>query len=388
MDSFTVEAFTLLGTGIFIIGLRLFARITAVGIKNLALDDYLMCIAAVVYALETATAYAVGAWWRGLANNGMTDEQRKDLDPNSHEYYLRVGGSKTQLVGWSLYTLLLWMIKLCMTILYSRLTAGVNNMEIRVRIGYVVVISTYIATEMSILFGCRPFHKNWQISPDPGNVCQPAISKIDLYVTVVLNVLTDMYLLSIPLPMLWKANMSKVKKYSLILVFGGAVFVMMAGILRCALILMDPINGAQQAGSWACRETFVAVVIGNAPLLASLFRRAGERLQNSSLFSRHKLSETDGSYELGSRERSKKPRKHYSLHALPSTYHTQSDSSEHIVPSDPFPKDLGIHVTTEAMVGFEGRNNTDPRDERPISSAYSKPPGGYSYDASIVSHAR
>ncbi|KAJ9637880.1 hypothetical protein H2199_007375 [Coniosporium tulheliwenetii] len=226
MDSFTIEAFTLLGTGIFIIGLRLFARITAVGIKNLALDDYLMCLAAIVYALETVTAYAVGAWWRGLANNGMTDEQRKNLDANSHEFYLRVGGSKTQLVGWSLYTLLLWMIKLCMTILYSRLTAGVNNMEIRVRIGYVIVISTYIATEMSILFGCRPFHKNWQIYPDPGNLCQPAISKIDLYVTVVLNVATDMYLLTIPLPMLWKANMSKVKKYSLILVFGGAVFVM------------------------------------------------------------------------------------------------------------------------------------------------------------------
>ncbi|KAJ9660853.1 hypothetical protein H2201_006745 [Coniosporium apollinis] len=378
MDSFTIEAFTLLGTGIFIIGLRLFARITAVGIKNLALDDYLMCLAAIVYALETVTAYAVGAWWRGLANNGMTDEQRKNLDANSHEFYLRVGGSKTQLVGWSLYTLLLWMIKLCMTILYSRLTAGVNNMEIRVRIGYVIVISTYIATEMSIL----------QYARTDSNLCQPAISKIDLYVTVVLNVATDMYLLTIPLPMLWKANMSKVKKYSLILVFGGAVFVMMAGILRCALILMDPINGAQQAGSWACRETFVAVVVGNAPLLASLFRRAGERLQHSSLFSRHKLSRTDGSYELGSRERSKKPRRRYSLHALPSTYHTQSDSAEHIVPPEPLPKDWGIHVTTEAMVGFEGRSIPDPRDERPISSAYSKPPAGYSYDANIVSHAR
>lgn len=30
--------------------------------------------------------------------------------------------------------------------------------------------------------------------------CQPAISKIDLYVTVVLNVITDLYLMSIPLP--------------------------------------------------------------------------------------------------------------------------------------------------------------------------------------------
>ena len=35
------------------------------------------------------------------------------------------------------------------------------------------------------------------MSPDH---CQPAISKIDLYVTVVLNVVTDLYIMSIPLP--------------------------------------------------------------------------------------------------------------------------------------------------------------------------------------------
>lgn len=52
----------------------------------------------------------------------MTDEQRRTLDPESHEYWLRVGGSKTQLVGWGLYTLLLWTLKLCMCHFYSRLT--------------------------------------------------------------------------------------------------------------------------------------------------------------------------------------------------------------------------------------------------------------------------
>lgn len=60
--------------------------------------------------------------WHGLANNGMTDEERAALDPNGEEWALRVGGSKTQLVGWSLYTLLLWLLKLSMNIFYIRLT--------------------------------------------------------------------------------------------------------------------------------------------------------------------------------------------------------------------------------------------------------------------------
>lgn len=65
MDSFTIEAFTLLGTGIFIIGLRLFARITAVGIKNLALDDYLMCLAAV--SLSSPLLLSRPAGWPSAA---------------------------------------------------------------------------------------------------------------------------------------------------------------------------------------------------------------------------------------------------------------------------------------------------------------------------------
>ena len=36
-------------------------------------------------------------------------------------------------------------------------------------------------------------------------------------------------------------------------------------------------DGAEQAGSWACRETFVAVVIGNAPMIYPLFRRLARR---------------------------------------------------------------------------------------------------------------
>ncbi|KAB2576770.1 hypothetical protein DBV05_g4570 [Lasiodiplodia theobromae] len=334
-SSFTTEAFSLLSVGIVAIALRIIARTTSVGVRDLQFDDYLMCGAAVIYSLETATAYIVGAWWLGLANNGMTDEQRRTLDPHSHEYHLRVGGSKTQLVGWSLYTLLLWTLKLCMCHFYSRLTLGIYHLEIRVKIGYVLIAATYLATELSILLGCQPFSNNWQIYPDPGNHCQPAISKIDLYVTVVLNVLTDAYLMSIPLPMLWRANLEIKRKLSLILIFGGGVFVMMAGILRCALVIKDPIHGAQAAGSWACRETFVAVIIGNAPMIYPLFRRGVERVYHYSSSSRFSgrpygdngpasSSNGGGGNSLPLKSSLSKPARRgklRSVNALPTTFH-------------------------------------------------------------------
>ncbi|KAF1929000.1 uncharacterized protein M421DRAFT_61593 [Didymella exigua CBS 183.55] len=324
-DSFTTEAFTLLGVGIAIIALRIVARATTVGFKHFQFDDYLMCVAAVIYSLETAAAYIVGAWWFGLANNGMTDEQRSTLDPKSHEYSLRVGGSKTQLVGWSLYTLLLWTLKICMCHFYSRLTAGLYHLELRVKIGYFIIGATYIATELSILLGCRPFKRNWQIHPNPGNFCQPAISKIDLYVTVVLNVLTDLYLMLIPMPMLWKASLEIKRKLSLILVFGGGVFVMMAGILRCVLIIKDPIHGAQAAGSWAVRETFVAVVIGNVPMIYPLTRRGVEKVYSMAGASRYGRSQRSNGYQcqgdsLPLKSGPARRAKIRSVHALPTTW--------------------------------------------------------------------
>ncbi|KAF5528698.1 hypothetical protein CGCA056_v001851 [Colletotrichum aenigma] len=273
-DDFATEAFALLGVGLGVIALRTYARISAVGIKHLQADDYLMLLVACTYSAETALAYSVGAYWQGLANNGMTDEQRRNLDPNSEEYRIRVNGSKTQIAGWITYScLVLWPAKAAMCTFFLRLTEGLHNFQKRIYGGFALIVITWLTVFFSIIFSCFPTHKNWQIYPDPGNTCQPAISKVNILVTVVLNVLTDLYLMSIPIPMLWFSKLPLRKKLGLIVLFSGGIFVTMAGILRCVLIISDPVNGASQAGSWAVRETFVAVVTTNVPMIFPLIRR-------------------------------------------------------------------------------------------------------------------
>lgn len=54
---------------------------------------------------------------------------------------------------------------------------------------------------------------------------------------MILNILTDLYLIAIPLPLLWGARLPLIKKLSLTVVFSGAFFVMAAGILRGVLIV-------------------------------------------------------------------------------------------------------------------------------------------------------
>ncbi|KAF7555274.1 hypothetical protein G7Z17_g2286 [Cylindrodendrum hubeiense] len=272
-DTFTTEAFTMLGIGIAIIALRWYVRISAVGIRGLQPDDYLMVPVLVAYTIETVLGYNVGALWHGLANNGMTDDQRASLDPDSDEYTWRINGAKTQLMGWAAYSFLLWCLKAAMCTFYLRLTDGLKNYRTRIYVGFVLIVVTWITVICCVMFACRPFPGNWQVNPDPGNVCQPAVSKVNLFTMVVLNGATDLYLLMIPMPMFWMARIPLRKKLGLVALFSGGLFVTMAGVLRCVLILTNPVRGAQESGNWACRESFVAVVTTNLPMIFPLLRR-------------------------------------------------------------------------------------------------------------------
>ncbi|KAM0097745.1 hypothetical protein ACP6JE_007721 [Aspergillus fumigatus] len=107
---------------------------------------------------------------------------------------------------------------------------------------------------------------------------------------------------------------------------------MAAGILRCVLIVTAGANGASQAGSWACRETFVAVVIGNAPMIYPLFRRAARRAGwyissrgHSQSYPAYPLSE--GERGENSTHHSKKRRFRHPLSIPDTHWHTINDEA-------------------------------------------------------------
>ncbi|KAI6869891.1 hypothetical protein KC343_g8097 [Hortaea werneckii] len=271
---FNIEVFTLLAVGILVTALRTYTRLVSVGWKKIQADDFLALFAILCYSAETALAYSVGNAAHGLANNGLTSAERDALSPENPEYALRELGSKIQLAGWATYGTVLWALKGSLLVYYTRLTANLGrDYEIRIYIGYGWVMISYIIVIFNLFLGCRPLHRYWQINPDPGNVCHPAVSSQIVWVYFALNVATDTYLLSIPLPLLWKAKLKPLRKCALMVLFGGGIFVIACATLRCVLIVKDPINGAQLAGSWAVRETFVALVTTNLPMIYPFFAK-------------------------------------------------------------------------------------------------------------------
>ncbi|KAJ9482206.1 hypothetical protein VN97_g11233 [Penicillium thymicola] len=357
------EAWTLLSLALVIISVRVGVRWKLVGPANFQLDDYLMPLAGVFFVLETVAAYLVGAKFEGLTNSYMTPEQRATLDPNSTEWSHRVAGSKIQIIGWSLYVAILWLVKFSLAVFYSRLTTGLQHLPTRVRVGYIILGVTYIATALTLLLSCQPFHAFWQINPDPGNLCQPTDSRVYVFVVVILNILTDVYLLSIPLPLLWTVNLNLKRKIPLMVLFSGATFVMIAGVIRAATIMRLTPDGAVSGSKWACRETFVSIVVSNLPIIQPLIRKGFRKIGLSHVFS--SSGKTSGQpYQLSSRgglktltNRGEGDTKKSKTNTAAPT-HMQSSawgSDEHILAqSEPSSKD--ITVVSETVVHSEPWN--------------------------------
>ncbi|ERF76976.1 hypothetical protein EPUS_02689 [Endocarpon pusillum Z07020] len=225
----------------------------------------------------------------GLGNHDMADEYRANLDPASVEYQVRVAGSKLHITAWSLYVSTLWCLKLCFAVFYTRLTAGLTHMRIRVYIAYAAISVTYVAVMATLLGSCQPFNHYWQIHPNPGNQCTPAISTVNCLVVVVLDVLTDIYLLHIPLLMLWDAKLSRLKKFFLIVLFSGGIFIIMAGIIRVHFILAPGRKGGLAAAYWGKCEILVAFIIGNVPMIYGGFTVLLRQSKDSKVSARMRL---------------------------------------------------------------------------------------------------
>lgn len=67
-------------------------------------------------------------------------------------------------------------------------------------------------------------------------LCYAETSPAILWTFLVCNVLTDIYLTVLPMPMLWRTSLAKPTKLALIFLFGCGFLVAIAAILRAALV--------------------------------------------------------------------------------------------------------------------------------------------------------
>lgn len=243
---------------------RFVARSRTVGIRNWQGDDWFMMLSMVFVTGEYAMLQVIG---QNEGSTVLTPENRPHLPPAVVAQVQLV--SKALLAGFTIFFTGLWCLKISMLFFYSRLVLD-RWQKVMLHANYYICGVTYVACILTTFLRCLPFRLQWQVYPEPGPNC----TTLDApqLVAGVGNIITDLVLLTIPIPLLLQTTLPLRRKLVIGILLSGGLFVVIATILRLYFILGS--NGDPNTSAiWGSRETLVAVTVINAPHIKPLLTR-------------------------------------------------------------------------------------------------------------------
>jgi hypothetical protein len=103
--------------------------------------------------------------------------------------------------------------------------------------GFALVLAGFVASVGALFFSCLPFRKYWQINPDPGSACQPAVSRPIIWASYAANLTSDLYLIIVPLPLLWGSGLRLHEKIASTIVLSAGIFVLVCASIKTSYIV-------------------------------------------------------------------------------------------------------------------------------------------------------
>lgn len=143
-----------------------------------------------------------------------------------------------------------------------------------------LVVGYNIALIFPLIFTCSPVIKNFDVFVQGGS----CLNRTPLYMaTAVLNMITDIILLVLPIPMIIKLQMPKVQKAGLICIFGVGSATCITSAVRLVLLFpmlktIDQTWAIVTPGIWILIEANLVIITGALPTMRLFFRHVAPRL--------------------------------------------------------------------------------------------------------------
>ncbi|KAH6607575.1 integral membrane [Trichoderma cornu-damae] len=135
---------------------------------------------------------------------------------------------------------------------------------------------TFVAVIVSDLAECYPFKHYWQVLPDPGGRCRQGYAQLVTMATC--NIITDLMLVTFPVPIIVQSHMPVRRKLQLLLLFSLSLSVV--GVTLYRVPQTFAVQGRQQYRSLlASVELLFATASANALVLGSFVRDRGVKKQ-------------------------------------------------------------------------------------------------------------
>ncbi|KAK9774331.1 putative Integral membrane protein [Seiridium cardinale] len=177
---------------------------------------------------------------------------------------------KLSWIGPWIYVLCGSFAKLSLLVVYLRLSPGGWFLEWSwVAVGGVVVHTIVLVFLM--IFICNPVSKSWNITiPVTEGSC---INAVALYfATAIANIITDVMVMVLPIPLILKLQMPKWQKIGVMAVFPFASVTVVTSIIRCAALPAllgndDQTWAISQASLWAIIEANLVIICASVTTL-------------------------------------------------------------------------------------------------------------------------
>ncbi|KAF7675283.1 nucleotide-binding domain-containing protein [Alternaria burnsii] len=144
------------------------------------------------------------------------------------EIKMRVYGSKLVLVVEQMQLLTIWLVKACLLIMYNRMTLVLPQHKIVVATSIYVAVAFVVMEVLYLGVWCRPFNQYWAVPPN-SKQCSAATNH--LITNAVFNISSDLIILSIPMPLLFK-DCNTMHIHDVLIIGGGPSGLAVAARLR------------------------------------------------------------------------------------------------------------------------------------------------------------
>ncbi|KAF3762222.1 hypothetical protein M406DRAFT_220062, partial [Cryphonectria parasitica EP155] len=199
-----------------VVGLRIYTRLAI--IKKLGWDDYCVILTWVVALADGATISSTVPY--GLGRHTATLDQSL-LPSYLRNFYFSI----------VLYNLTLSLIKLTFMIQYYRVLS-VHKMKMIIWALGTVIMLWALSQLLVSIFTCFPLQKFWETDL-PGR-CMPDLPF--WYINAAGNIITDVAIFILPLPVLHNLHLHKKQKYFLLGIFSLGFFTCAMSLIRLAYL--------------------------------------------------------------------------------------------------------------------------------------------------------
>ncbi|KAG7135490.1 hypothetical protein HYQ45_006759 [Verticillium longisporum] len=259
------------------------------------LGDYLTMAACFFVVARMGIIHMVLTW----KTNNMPAAYRENHVLTPEEIHQREIGSKLALTARVVYSSYLWLQKLVLLDLYRRLLVKLPHEHIKVYSFLAVFLVTWIACQVSTFIECKPIHLYWQVVPHPGSCVE---AEAQLMTVGILNIVTDLMLILLPLPLVVAMQAAWRLKAQLYVLFLLGLFIIAISIVRLPITTLHK-DSQLDRSTWASVELLVTAFVVNAPTMYGLWNN-GRRAHATS--NGEETGDTFGMATMGSMARKTK----------------------------------------------------------------------------------